>query len=507
MKRHGVLLVLSNLLIIFLFGCAIDVSSFLSSPVKISSNEEFDVFEDVTKWTPIFGEVAEDNEFFRSGTQSIMQSRIEPGVVDAKRKININFGSAPRLRINIYFHDTPATLAIIFSSQNDFKSHFITRIGYPKQALKLGWNIVDIYPEQWEMNAGEDWTKTMKGMRIRIEPQEGEIAPHVSWDKMVVNPDGVPGVMLTFDDCLVSTYLKAFNYMKTKEARGTAYIITDRIGRQPTCLTVDQLIEMDSYGWSIANHSRLHNKPLTEYSLFEIESQLRDAKNALDDWGLTKASAHVAYPWGRWDLNVLQAMRSTGMLTGRVTEHLYHVVWTPEGRDYFIGTRMVGAEHTVEDVKSWIDEALSNQRIIGLCFHDLVDTNKGKMQWLTEDFIEIVDYISEKNLPFITINDYHALAMTNTLPINDVYVTQIDEELVVSAPGVTENDYFLEEPPISVELVKLVDGGTGTLIFNDDGSFTYKPPSGWIGEASFQYRICVDKNCTESVYVFINVIE
>jgi peptidoglycan/xylan/chitin deacetylase (PgdA/CDA1 family) len=429
------------------------------------------------------------------------------GVVDATRNININFGTAPRLRLKVFVHDTPAKIAVLFSSQSKPHSHFIARVGYHLTALQKGWNIIDIYAEQWENNAGEDWSNTMKVLRIRIEPEEGHFAPSVSWDQMIVNMAGVPGVMITFDDGFSSTYTKAFEYMNRFNAQGTVYVITDRIDKSPQYLTQEQLLEMDFHGWSIANHSHSHSKPLVSYEQDVIEFELTNAKNTLDKWGLTNSSNHVAYPWGNWNLDVLEMMKATGMKTGRITDYIHHDIWASNGQNYFIGTRLVDNLHTAEDIKQWIKQAIAQERIVGLCFHDLVDTDAGREQWLMKDFIEVIDYIYENNIPFITINDYYALATTNSLPIDDFYEIQKDTNLLVSKPGVIENDYFLQDVNYQVILENQTNQEFGDLVVFQDGSFNFSPRTGWVGSVTYQYRICVNDSCSETAMLTINVKE
>ena len=507
MKRKQVVIVLvcmMSLIYLLVPSCTMDFPPFFYSLESISPNTELVIFEDAAEWIPKFGKVSNDKNNFRSGTQSILQSSDHGGVVDARRTVKLNFEAAPRLRIRVYFHDTPTKIAVLLSSREDFHSYFMASVAYPEQALQKGWNIIDFYPESWEVNAGEDWSNTMIGLRIRIEPKEGEVAPRVSWDKMVVNADGIPGVMINFDDGFASVYYKAFQHMKNINARGTVYVITDRIGNNPGYLTLDQLLVLNAKGWSIANHSSSHARPFTKLPMSEVENQLRDAKNVLDTWGLPRASTHVAYPWGNWNAAVIDVMVSTGMQTGRTVENLHQDVWTSNGQNYLISTRYVNPDHTLDQVKSWVDQASRQQRIIGLSFHDIVDSDKGNIQWLTEDFIALIDYIHEKDIPFLTINDYYDIARTNALPIEDHYHIEAMDHLLVSAPGVTENDHFLEKVDFEIVLENDISPEAGKLILNNDGSFSYQPSAGWSGEAGFQYRICTQKWCTEPANVTIS---
>ncbi|NLC29320.1 MAG: cadherin-like domain-containing protein, partial [Chloroflexi bacterium] len=71
---------------------------------------------------------------------------------------------------------------------------------------------------------------------------------------------------------------------------------------------------------------------------------------------------------------------------------------------------------------------------------------------------------------------------------DDAYTTPSNTVLEVAAPGVLANDTDVNiYDKISVALVP--DSGPlhGVLVLNEDGSFTYTPDQGFVGEDSFEY--------------------
>lgn len=481
------------------------LSRFLE-PEIIARNTDLQVFYNVEDWVPVHGKVSADQINTSTGPQSLIINNDNPDVAEASRSIKVRFGSTPRLRVRVFFHDTPTHLAILFSSDEDFSSYFKVIIGDPVQALQEGWNTIDIFPPAWENYGGENWENTMRGLRIQTIPRDGSKPPTVSWDQIIINPNGIAGIMLTFDDGFASTYTIAFNYMKTVGARGTAYVITNRIGTSPRYLTVEQLQEMDAYGWSIANHSHLHNTRLTDLEQAEIEQQLIDAKEALYSWGLPNAAAHVAYPWGAWNSSVINAMKATGMQTGRNTVYPDQMVWTPDGIDLFLGTRMVGHESPLDGIKTWVDEAILYERIVVICLHDIVDTIPISMQWGTVDFIGLVDYIRQRRLPFLTINDYHDLSNGRVIGVENTFQTEKNDVLIVNSPGVLSNDLILSDETLIAKIESALPDDQGVLDFNQDGGFSYTPPADWTGIAEFSYRSCTKNDqCSEPTIVNIIV--
>jgi YVTN family beta-propeller protein len=70
--------------------------------------------------------------------------------------------------------------------------------------------------------------------------------------------------------------------------------------------------------------------------------------------------------------------------------------------------------------------------------------------------------------------------------VNNRYSTSLDTVLEVPVPGVLANDYTNGGGRMTAQLV--TDVTNGTLALDVDGSFTYTPPSGFLGTDTFVYR-------------------
>jgi len=89
--------------------------------------------------------------------------------------------------------------------------------------------------------------------------------------------------------------------------------------------------------------------------------------------------------------------------------------------------------------------------------------------------------------------------------VADSYTTAQDTQLVVAVPGVLENDTDVDLDDLTAELVANVSDGM--LILVADGSFTYTPTAGFIGEVSFTYKAFDGELYSEEVTVTITVTE
>ena len=94
------------------------------------------------------------------------------------------------------------------------------------------------------------------------------------------------------------------------------------------------------------------------------------------------------------------------------------------------------------------------------------------------------DGTDDGNIATVTIN----VIAVNDLPeaVNDEYSTDESTQLVVSLPGVLDNDSDIEDDPLTA----VHDSGptNGVLVFNSDGSFEYTPNADFVGEDSFSYH-------------------
>lgn len=86
---------------------------------------------------------------------------------------------------------------------------------------------------------------------------------------------------------------------------------------------------------------------------------------------------------------------------------------------------------------------------------------------------------------------------------NDSYVTTENETLVVSAPGVLDNDMRPDGDTITPTVVDAPSNGT--LDLSTNGSFTYAPDAGFTGEDSFIYEVSNESGGTDTATVSIAV--
>jgi len=85
----------------------------------------------------------------------------------------------------------------------------------------------------------------------------------------------------------------------------------------------------------------------------------------------------------------------------------------------------------------------------------------------------------------------------------DSYQWMVNTTLIVSAPGVLDNDYAPAGYTKTADL--LTNPAQGTLTLNPNGSFVYNPPLDWTGTTFFTYRACVGESCSTPTQVNLEI--
>lgn len=98
---------------------------------------------------------------------------------------------------------------------------------------------------------------------------------------------------------------------------------------------------------------------------------------------------------------------------------------------------------------------------------------------------------------------------TGTITDNDETPVAVDDNYTVNedaslSGNVMLNDLGLGDTPVTASLV--ADVQHGSLVFNNDGTFTYHPDANFHGNDSFSYRITDADNDTDEAMVYITVV-
>lgn len=273
-------------------------------------------------------------------------------------------------------------------------------------------NATSIFAEEWNILWNLTWTTDLGSpswsninyVRIRVNTVSGQVS-ECSFDLASFNETQRPAIAITFDDGNESVFLKALPLIYARKQVATAYVIPTIIG-QAGILSLSNLLEMQSKGWVIGNHTYNHTSLIT-LNNEQIIAELEQARLWLEANGLTKGSRHVAYPQGSYNDTVLAAMATWGAKTGRLSNNRIPNNWEV-GFPYRISMVTPFNATTVAAAKAWVDSIKVARSVGFMNFHDIVDANaNSSTQYLTANFIEILDYINAQGVLTVTIDDYY----------------------------------------------------------------------------------------------------
>jgi PKD repeat protein len=123
--------------------------------------------------------------------------------------------------------------------------------------------------------------------------------------------------------------------------------------------------------------------------------------------------------------------------------------------------------------------------------------------WTGTDSFEYKAHDGKLNSRAATVTFVIESGYEPPVAVADSYTVNMDESLAIDAPGVLVNDHKSEGYSLSAIIVE--NTTHGELALSLDGSFQYKPDSGWSGSDSFRYKASDGTIASEPVTVFITV--
>lgn len=374
--------------------------------------EDFEVLGDWTKGAS--GTMALDSMRVKTGSSSLKLTSAAGGNCFATKTISQNFQNTGVHGVWVYVEDvtTVQQVLVYLAEDSGFTNYHSRSMSANSSGLQDGWNFLLIPRADWSATGAPSWTNSKIRMRVRVDAQPGATAV-VYLDSYYYNVYGSAAVLFTFDDGRSSQYTEAFTYMQTKKMLGTCYVVRDYVNTS-TYVTSARLAEMYAAGWALGNHTRDHTD-LSTLTLSDVQSELTDNKLYLESLGYTRASKHVAYPFGGYNSIVATAMQNTGMLTGRTIVSgpaIYQPVSKGLYNQYSLRTQYMTNSITLANAKARVDLAMATGTPVILTFHRIITPNTGAVEdWTVEDFRALVDYVATKRdggqLQVLTIDELY----------------------------------------------------------------------------------------------------
>jgi peptidoglycan/xylan/chitin deacetylase (PgdA/CDA1 family) len=362
-------------------------------------------FENALEWSNSVGTIEEDTINFKSGTKSLKLTSPEGSLIRATKTVSLNLNPSKinTLKLWLYLYSEPVdvgaiTLAFSPSATEDLWVSISMVAG---TTIHKGENLVVLSPGDFSGDT-DYFNSTILRLRINVSAQPGKTAV-CSVDDLRYGFKAIPKLLITFDDAKSSVYDEAFPYMEGKGLKGTIYVNSAKIDTEGY-MTTAQCDEMYAAGWAMGNHAANHVN-LKNVTEAEMISELQICTDWLLSCGYAKSAYHVAYPYGGYNSTVLSVLKSLNMRTGRATTAPVKDYLLPDDM-YLLRVKEILDTHSLANVKTFIDTAITKQATLILLFHMLGETASG-YTWATSDFQALVDYIISRKISVVTIDEWY----------------------------------------------------------------------------------------------------
>jgi peptidoglycan/xylan/chitin deacetylase (PgdA/CDA1 family) len=206
-------------------------------------------------------------------------------------------------------------------------------------------------------------------------------------------------VIFTFNDAYRSTYTKAYPILQAKGWKGTAYICPSVIGNYNK-FTLGDLVFLNQAGWDISSHGWSHVDPST-LNPEELDQHLRGSYEWLVNNGFSNGARHYDPPYSNMNESVyneaIKYYQTIRVFNGNYLlmppDHTYIIIVAHDAK-------------TWDYVKGAIDSLRSNNQVLLLTYHEIVDANPVDNQTSVTFFMQAVDYIAQKGLNVLSLSEF-----------------------------------------------------------------------------------------------------
>lgn len=360
-------------------------------------------FETIGAWSKSgTGNLSADTTNYRTGTQGMKLETTVPETVVRGHCSTINWQPGANKTIAIWYYvPEPAkiyNIEFIVSSVTDLSKY----LKYVEGAVpQTGWNCIYIRLDQWTATNGDSLSNKIVYMRFAVQTKSGQTS-YITFDSVEVNEGGRPRCIVMLDDGRESCYTVAKDILEDRGIPGTFYVVSDWVGTSGK-MTLANLQELYANGHAIANHTSDHSD-LTTLTEANQEAVILAGQNYLLTNGFSRSAKHLAYPYGRSNANTVIAKTSAGILTSRSLG-----LWPTKG--YECSFHALGALIQLVDpadvaaIKASIDSAIASESSFCILAHGFDDGGPSAIS--TSDFTTIMDYLVEKRIKCVTIDEWY----------------------------------------------------------------------------------------------------
>lgn len=201
-----------------------------------------------------------------------------------------------------------------------------------------------------------------------VNAAQAQVGKICNWDS-----DKQAAVVLTFDDWSPGHYPIVVPELRSRDMVATFFPMISSISSWNHPWSAVQVTV--SYGNEMGNHSSSHPK-LNEQSSEVIGEEIRGAKTTLDENLLDQTVISFDYPFGDYNDEVIDSVRSTGHIAGRgvntPTNYTYN--FATKDKDYYeLNSYSMGTSTTTQTFSKEVDKVVNGGGLLIYMYHSVDD--------------------------------------------------------------------------------------------------------------------------------------
>jgi len=271
-------------------------------------------------------------------------------------------------------------------------------------------------------------------------------------------------VSITFDDSVASTYNNALPVLSQRDLKATVFVNTGFVGRSGYMTWPQVQALQNQYGWEIGSHTVTHSD-LTKLSATKLKNEINNSLAALTGKGLVVSS--FATPYGSYNNKVLiEALKTYNL--HRTFEDIGGLNSFPYNRAV-LSVRSVDAGYTPQDVFSWIDQAIAEEKWLILVLHEVKPSPDPQYEYTTtiSDLTQIADYIKNSGIEVVLPN-HTLLKPGQNLFTNSTFSKGIADGWTTDNATYVKQDISSNGSyPSSGESIKFIGSATASHLFSN----------------------------------------
>lgn len=387
-------------------------------------------FVDTSLW--ILGGVSaqkdRDSLIFHQGRYSLKLTSKGGNVAYAYRSIKPRmFNTVRNFSLWVYVHLPPhpsgdlstklKCIRLKFTSSTTSWDNFMG-VTIDDSSLVSGWNNLVMGKSSFITNGSESWNNRMVRVRVEVESDGKKDTVAVSFDELRYDFRARAKCVIAFDDNDTSQYTLAYPAMKARDMKGVCFVVCSWVGARSRMDTT-QIRALYNNGWDISNHTMTHPQGgLPGLSDAQKRAEINGCQSWLLNHGFIRGADFFAYPSGKYDSSTIAIVRerhtmARSMVMGfhqpNLERNLGDILY--KLKFIYITSRGRGLPQVTPNmVKSDIDEAIDEGKLLVLGFHDICHTPGCGfgVGYNYDSLIVILDYLQSrmKDIDVVTFSEY-----------------------------------------------------------------------------------------------------